>query len=500
MRTHKRSLTHFNITSMDAGVLYPIGFQEVIPGDTFQAASSALVRLQPMNAPTMHPIHARIMHFFIPNRLLMEEKTWESFITDLNSEVVLPTVLPSTDAEGLTIENYLGASAAVSNTNPISALPRRAYNLVWNEYFRDQDLQEPAALSLAQGPDTTSNGLLLRAAWKKDQLTTARPFAAKGPAAIIPVMSTGNSETNKLPVKHGAATNANISIYSDSQAAYKHPSTSGAYLNNSTGSTGSATDAMYADPTAYLELLGILPNDIRIGLATQKWEEISARYGSRYTEYLRARFGVLAQDSRLQRPEYLAGGETTIQMSEVLQTSNPGDVTDLDDAVAALKGHGIGSVKSNAFRRFFPEHGIMMSFMVIRPIPIYVDAPSRFFFKRTPFDFYTKEFAHIGSASINKGEVRLDATPATESWAFQDQYYDYRSRKNYVSGKMRNTFNYWSEFRQFASTPVLNAQFIECTPSDRIFAAPVDQNYVVMVHNKCVVRGQVAPVGSTSNL
>jgi len=496
MKTHKRSLTHFNITTVDAGYVYPIGHQEVIPGDTFQAATSALIRMQPMNAPVMHPYHARIMHFFVPNRLCWDN--WEDFITNASSTAVFPTVPASVDADALTIENYMGATAAVSTTYRLNALPRRAYNLIWNEYFRDQDLQDPAAISLADGADDTTNGLCLRASWKKDQLTTARPFAAKGPQVTIPVQSSG-SLTSRVKADVGSGSAVSALNSSDS---YQRLDTSAANLvmSATAGTEGSSlfTTASQSDLES---LLYTLPNDIRVGIACQQWQEIAARYGSRYTEYLRARFGVIAQDSRLQRPEYLAGGEATIQMSEVLQTSNPGTVTDLEDAVASLKGHGIGSVKSNAFRRFFPEHGQLITVLVVRPIPIYTDAPSRFFLKNTMFDFYTKEFAHIGSAEVKKGEARLSDADPYEPWGgFQDQYYDYRSRKNYISGKIRNTFNYWTEARIFSSDPVLNESFIQCIPSDRIFAAPVDQNFVVMVHNKCVVRGQVAPVGSTSNL
>lgn len=507
MKTHKRSLSHFNITAVDAGNFVPIQIQEVLPGDTFQASTSALVRLQPMVAPTMHPIHITIAHWFVPNRIVWDN--WEDFITNPSSTAVMPTIQHELDGTNQNPYQYMGAESPSAGYAVMNALPQRAYNLIWNEYIRDQDLQTVAAISLADGPDAITDKVLQKVSWQKDHLTSARPWAQKGPQVTIPVQSSGNIPISGIGKVDATFATGSVNSRESDGSIVNYPNASfidgvaanGYYVDE--GTTGFPNiHASQADLEAFLYTL---PNDIRIGIAYQKWEELAARYGTRYTEYLRARFGVLAQDSRLQRPEFLSMGTQTIQMSEVLQTSNPGTPTDPEDATGALKGHGIGKVRSNAFRKFFPEHGYVITCAWIRPINIYSTGAPRLFFKSTKFDYFTHEFAHIGSASIYKGETCVQDETATpglnkQDWGgYFDQYYDYRRRLSYVSGNVRSILNYWTESRGYPTPPTLNSTFIECLPSDRIFAAPIEQNYMLMVHNKTVVRGQVPAIGSTSN-
>lgn len=507
MKTSKHSLSRYHITAMDAGALFPIGCREVLPGDTFQHAIQAMIRLQPMVAPTMHPIHAEIHHFYIPNRLVMDD--WEDFITggsDGNDNTVLPYIIQSNVGGGSStypnyysaIANYLGVQEPdTGKPIRINALPIRAAQLVFNEYFRDQDLVPEVAISTADGTsgaDTITNTQVQRVAWSKDYLTTARPFAAKGPSVQIPVEGT----PSKVRIQHDASVSpqVDLSVFSTAASSYTKLGADTPFLRSAgTGST--EPFSLYAD----LSALGINPEDLRTGMAWYKWEEMRARYGSRYTEYLRAAFGVVSSDARLQRPEYLGGGSQTIQMSEVLQTSNPGTPTDPEDATGALKGHGIGSVKSNAYRRFFEEHGYVISFMTIRPINIYRDGMDTHWLKTSKFDYYQREFEALGSQGIKKGEVYSQGVHSTdqETWGYQDRYYDYRRSRSYVSGTMRNTLSPWTEARMFTSYPALNSDFVVCTPSDRIFAAPIDQNYMVMIYDKCVARRPVAKIGMSSN-
>lgn len=491
MKTSKHSLSRYNITALESGKVYAVGCREVVPGDSFQHAIQAMIRLQPMTAPTMHPIHATIEHFFVPTRLLWEN--WEDFITggpDGNDASVMPQVQLVNPLSNWSncLYDYLGVQdPGPTKTLTVSALPARAYAKIFNEYYRDQDLVSELPISYADGIDSTTPVGVQNIAWRKDHFTTARPFAAKGPSVQIPVSNTASVRTN-------ATSGSSLSIKPGSTSVFNTMDTSGATLTK-TSAVVTGTNRLYVDASEF----GIDPEDLRTGMAWHKWQELRARYGSRYTEYLRVAFGVISPDQRLQRPEYLGGGSQTIQMSEVLQTSNPGTPTDPEDATGALKGHGIGTVRSNAYRRFFQEHGYVISMMHIRPVNIYRDGMDTHFLKTSKFDYYQREFEALGSQGIRNGEVFATGTNDQDTWGYQDRYYDYRRCRSYVSGSMRNTFNFWHEARQFSSLPALNANFVTCVPSDRIFAAPVDQNYMVMIYDKCVARRPVAKIGMSSN-
>ena len=502
MKTSKHSLSRYNITSLDAGKLYPVGIREVLPGDTFQHAIQAMVRMQPMVAPTMHPVHINIEHYFVPYRLVNDG--WEAFITTAQgASPAFPVMnLSQLGHAGSAITNwrdciynYMGVQQPdVGQTFNLNAMPARAFNLIYNEYFRDQDLVSELSNITTGGTDNTSNIAVPRVAWRKDHLTTARPFAAKGPSVQIPIQSTGNDVVT-------TSQHIRMKTYADPTSRDVASGTGSTTMGLSSYSSSNSSVAFGNQTGLKLDLtaLGIDPEDLRTGMAWYKWQEMRARYGSRYTEYMRAAFGVISPDQRLQRPEYLGGGSQTIQMSEVLQTSNPGEVTDPEDATGSLKGHGIGSVRTNAYRRFFQEHGYVISVMYIRPVSIYAQGVDTHFLKRSPFDYYQREFEATGSQAIKNGEVYMTGTDDQEGWGFQDRYYDYRRCKSYVSGDMRNIFNYWHEARIFTGRPSLNASFVTCNPSDRIFAAPVDQNYMVMIYDKCVARRAVAKIGMSSN-
>lgn len=342
MKRNKFNLSYTNLFSCDLGELIPCGLTEVLPGDTLRFNTSALVRAAPLLAPVMHPVEVRIHHWFVPHRLVWSN--WENFITggpDGLNNSVFPTItmIPT---EG-TLADYYGIPPAPGGML-FSALPFRGYALIWNEYYRDQDLQTPLTVSLADGADGTTNRNLQNCAWEKDYFTLARPWEQKGAAITIPLSGSGsvtlvpNTTSNVPMIWRNATTDAAMA-----GGSAQSTNASGQALGGATTETLDPNGRL----TASLTSAGITINALRQSLAIQRYEEARAMYGSRYPEYLRA-LGVKSSDGRLQRPEYLGGGKQTIQFSEIMQTAADGT-----NPVGTLRGHGLAALRSNRFQRFF---------------------------------------------------------------------------------------------------------------------------------------------------
>lgn len=471
MKRSKFSLSHYKLLSMDQGELVPVGLTEVLPGDTIQQATSALIRVSPLLAPVMHPVHVRIHHWFVPHRLVWD--SWEDFITggpDGMDASVFPTVkLPAVGVGSLA--DYLGlppGTYANPNELEVSALPFRGYQLIFNEWYRDQDLTAEAAVSTGSGVDTTTQLISNPVSWEKDYFTTARPWAQKGPDVTIPLAGSAPVVSNNQNVlMYGATTPGDRNVVGLTTGELAYSGAGYAAANNMRFGTQSGLEANLSGATDTASI-----NELRLAFALQRYEEARARYGSRYTEYLRY-LGVRSSDARLQRPEYLGGGKQTIQFSEVLQT---GVTTDGDDSegVGNLKGHGIGALRSNRYRRFFEEHGYIFTLMSVRPKTIYADGVHRTWNRRTKEDFFQKELQHIGQQEVLQKEIYAQGTNAQRNGVFgyQDRYDEYRRAESSVSGLFRTTLNFWHQARLFASAPALNGAFVQCVPTDRIYAAP----------------------------
>lgn len=490
MKRFKHSLSNYKLFSMDQGPLVPCGSFEVLPGDTVQQATSALVRVSPLVTPVMHPVHSRIHHFFVPYRLLWEN--WEDFITggdDGNNASVFPTVSIAGGSEG-DLSDYLGV-APDAGTYSVSALPFRAYALIWNELYRDQDLETKLTISTADGVDSTTSTTLQNVCWEKDYFTASRPFEQKGSDVTLPLGTTA-------PVQIDAtATTAGRFLKASDQSV---PATGG-NLSTRTGTSNVNMDtpnveAVY-DPAGTLEAdlssaTGATVNSVRLAMALQRYKEARARYGSRYTEYL-AYLGVQSADSRLQRPEYLGGGKQTIQFSEVLQTG----VDSTDEGVGNLKGHGIAGMRSNRYRRHFTEHGIVMSFMSVKPKTMYAQGLRRDWSRTTKEEFWQKELEHIGQQAIKNKEVYLPhATPDGE-FGYQDRYDEYRRIPSSIAGEFRSTLDSWHMARIFSSDPALNATFVKSNPTDRIYASTVNNQLLVMASHSIQARRLVTKRGNS---
>jgi hypothetical protein len=462
MKRSKLNLNFYRMITGGMGHLLPIGCVPVLPGDTFNHQTSALVRVSPLNTPVMHPVSVRIHHFFCPNRLVWDG--WEEFITGgpdgMNTDTIPQVLTQATETNWLT---YLTGAPAVADIS-VSALPLRAANLIYNEYYRDQDIIPERS---------TENRSVPRIAWEKDYFTTARPWTQKGPEVTLPVGSSA-------PIYGSDISGTAVEIGDDSQ--------SGTYsLNNDPAQMTTAAGSYPDDVNLYADLSqasAININDFRAAFSVQRYQEARARYGSRFTEYLRY-LGVRPSDARLQRPEYLGGGSCRLNFSEVLQTA-PGATsgTTSDEGVGDLYGHGIAGCRGNTYRKFFEEHGYVITFLSVRPKSIYMNGIPREFLKLNKEDFYQKELVNLGQQEVYEAE--LVGENGRDVFGYQDRYHEYRSQPSQVSNEFRDTLSSWTLARDLAANPTLNEDFIECTPSQRIYqveSGVFDKLWIMANHN-----------------
>jgi len=488
LKRSKFNLSNYKLLTCDMGELVPIGCVEALPGDTFQHHTSLLVRTSPLNAPVMHPVQARVHHFFVPYRLIWSD--WEDFITggsDGNNASTPPTITPNTGsgfAVG-SLADYLGVPPGIDDL-PVSALPFRAYALIWNEFYRDQDLETELTIDLTDGADTTTNTTLKNCCWEKDYFTSARAWTQKGTAVSLPL---GTS----APIHHNAADGVDVTVYSDVNATYKR------LRADLTSVAASATTDTTEASRLYTNLSSATSatiNELREAFALQRYKEARARYGSRYTEYLRY-IGVRPADERLQRPEYLGGGKQTIQFSEVVQSGVTTSGAGAGPGV--LKGHGIGAMRSNRYRKFFPEHGLVLSLLSVRPKTMYAKGLSKMWSRSTKEDFFQQELQHIGQAEILNKEVYWGHATPNGVFGYQDRYDEYRRVESSIAGEFReSTLDFWHMARIFTSDPALNSTFVSCVPTERIYQSTTTDSLQIMANHSLVARRQLAQVG-TSN-
>ena len=459
MKRTKHNLSNYKLATMEMGKLYPVQLQEVLPGDSMQLSTSALIRMSPMLAPVMHPVTVRFHHWFVPNRILWDK--WEDFITggQDNQNADTPPQIDITDADWTSgsIADMFGIPKPDDGTTlSVNALPFYAYNMIWNEFYRDQDLQDERTPGIWGTPASVS--------WRKDYFTGARPWAQKGNDIVLPIGTSAPLRTLEDPDRTPALTRTPAS-------------SEDGYVNINGRPAGETVVADLSQAT------GVTATEFREFFALQRYAEARARYGSRYTEYLQY-LGIKPSDARLQRPEYLGGGKSTIQFSEIMQTAY-----DENSPVGTLRGHGIGAVKTKHTRRFFEEHGHVITLMSVVPKSIYQDGVQRLFLKKDKEDFYQKELQSIGQQAIKQGEVYAkDPTTVNNIFGYTDRYSEYNSTPSTVSGEFRDTLDFWHMARKFDTPPALNEDFIKCNPTKRIYASQNTNPLWVMINNTCVSR------------
>ncbi|MFV1885013.1 MAG: major capsid protein [Balneola sp.] len=469
--------------SCKMGELVPTYFEEIMPGDEFKVHSEIMVRFAPMLAPIMHRVDAYIHYFYVPLRIVWDE--FQDFITggkDGTSEPILPTFSLDAGASNPSYSkllDYFGLPTVLaeqSSTLQVSQLPLRAYQLIFNEYYRDQNLQNEIDFTTGA---LTDIGRLRYRCWGKDYFTSALPILQRGEAVGIPIEP----------------------VYLDQSEVYLDNGGdpgSGVDIRTLTGGSGSRKLATELNDPIRIENLDTTSfdftvNELRTSSALQRWLEKSARGGYRYNETILAQYGVHTGDARLQRPEYLGGGKTPLVVSEVVSTAKTlkSDNT-LDNPVGEMAGHGISMGTSNSFRKRFTEHGYVIGILSVLPKTSYQQGIHRTWTRNDKFDFAWPELANLGEQEIFNYELFYDPDDDAynkATFGYQQRYAEYKYGFSTVHGDFRNTLDFWHLGRIFGSQPNLNEDFVKSNPDTRIFAVTgTDHCWVQMYHNVKVRR------------
>lgn len=467
MKRSKHNLSHYHLTTFDQGQLVPVGCVEVLPGDTFQHSTSAMLRASTLVNPVMHPVTVRIHHWYVPNRVIWPE--WEEFITGKDKDAQTPLVTYTDGSDPYELLDHFGVP---KEAQVLNALPVMAYNKIYNENYRDQDIH----------PEVDLKDLSLkRVTWAKDRFTAARTDAQMGDPVPIPVG--GIAQEVDVQYKGGSDS---ISMVSDSDGFRYNLTTTGASNQvNFSGLTGSGNNKVFVDMPAQAGSVDI--NDLRRSLSMQRFLEHRARFGSRYVDHIRA-LGIRPSDARVNEPEYLGGGKQQIAWSEVLATAE-GQNTSVGD----MAGHGIAAMRTRRYRRFFEEWGHVISLAYIRPKTIYMQSLNRMWFRTDKDEYWHKEYEGMGPQEIYRGELYAGHGDFREVFGYYDRHCEYREHDSYVSGDFRNTTSdSWHLARKFTSAPTLNQSFLDCHPTDRVYADTNQPEVYGMFNHRLIARRLVS--------
>jgi hypothetical protein len=475
-------LSHDVKMSMKMGQLTPVLVTECVPGDSFQIGCDSLIRFAPMVAPVMHRMDVSVHYFFVPNRLTWDN--WEKFIVDANTPHVLPTLDygPSSYWNNYRrFIDYMGVppTDATSTVTNINALPFAAYQAIYNEYYRDENLVPEVDYKLADGnqgllPNDLRFVTMRNRAWDHDYFTASLPFAQKGTAVDIPI----GSIDNDVAVNWNSLENAHTAVTYDG--------TNSQTIGSSAGVSTIGTPEMIAK-TSDIDIQPTTINDLRRAFRLQEWLEKNARGGTRYIENILMHFGVRSSDKRLQRPEYITGLKTPVIISEVLNTSST-----LDEPQGNMAGHGVAVSTGKYGNYFCEEHGYIIGIMSVMPQPAYQQGIPKTYLKNDPLDFFWPSFAHIGEQPVQNNELFAYTATGADTFGYVPRYAEYKYQPSRVAGDFRTVLDYWHLGRIFATQPALNQAFIECTPEqvERIFAVQdgEDNLYCQIMHKIKAVR------------
>lgn len=477
-------------TTFNEGYLIPFYCDEVLPGDTFALTANLFGRLATPLKPFMDNVYLDTFYFFVPNRLL-----WVNFKkffgeqdnpNDSTSFLVPQSTSPGGGYGEMSLQDYMGLPTKIAGYKH-NVLHTRAYNKIWNEWFRDQNLQNSVTVDTGDGPDTPANYVLLQRGKRHDYFTSCLPWPQKGPAVNIPLGGRANVKGFGVVDGTVAATLATVrdssgALMTGQYGAAMSGSWAGAFTSNANSGAANPPN-IYADLTT---ATAATINQLRQAFQIQKVYERDARGGTRYTELIQAHFGVTSPDARLQRSEYLGGGSTPIIVNPIAQSSGSGasGTTTPQGNLAAM---GIGH-HTSGFTKSFTEHGVLIGMCCIRADLNYQQGLNRMWSRQTRFDFYWPALAMIGEQAVLNQEIYCNADandPLT--FGYQERYAEYRYKPSSITGQFRSNsatpLDYWHLAQKFTSVPLLNSTFIvEAPPMARVVAVPSEPRFLLDVY------------------